>query len=64
MLTLSTTPALDDRLAVIARRLGKSPEQCALEALTAWLECHEQAIACSTALGGDGVFRPADEFFD
>lgn len=65
MLTISTDRHLDDRLSVLARRLGKRPEDCALAALTAWVEAHEEAAATARQLSGrDGVHRPPDGFFD
>lgn len=65
MLTIPTTLDLDSRLYAIARRLGKSPADCALAALTAWIEAYEEAHANAQALGGgDGVHRPPDGFYD
>ena len=67
MLTIPTDLNLDSRLHAIARRLGKSPEECALAALAAWVEDHEEAHRNAQALGGggdDGVARPPEGFFD
>ena len=65
MLTIPTDLDLDSRLHAIARRLGKSPADCALAALKAWIEDHEEAHHRAQALGGgDGVHRPPEGFFD
>lgn len=65
MLSIPTDPSLENRLAVIARRLGKSPADCALAALKSWMEDHEEAHARAQSLGGgDGVHRPPEEFYD
>lgn len=64
MLTLATDPDLDARLHRLARSLNKTPEQCALAALTAWIEDHEESQANARRLGGDGTFRPPEDFFD
>lgn len=64
MLTIQTDRQLDDRLTVLARRLGKRPEECALAALKSWVEAHEEAMATARRLGGDGAMRPPDGFYD
>lgn len=65
MLSIPTDLDLESRLAVIARRLGKSPAECALAALKEWVKDHEEAHANAQALGGgDGVHRPPEGFFD
>lgn len=64
MLTIPTDRDLDDRLTVLARRLGKRPEDCALAALTAWVEANEEAVATARRLGGDGAVRPPEGFYD
>jgi predicted transcriptional regulator len=64
MLTIQTDRKLDDRLTVLARRLGKRPEDCALAALLAWVEAHEEAMATAQRFGGDGAVRPPDGFYD
>lgn len=65
MLTVPTDRDLENRLAVLARRLGKTPGQCALAAVTAWVQDHEDALAAARQLGGDGgVMRPPEEFYD
>ncbi len=66
MLNIPIDPDLDQRLHRVARTLGKTPEQCALAALRAWLADHEDAMATARRLGGDGdgVARPPEEFFD
>lgn len=65
MLTIPTTLDQESRLHAIARRLGKSPAECALAALTAWIEDYEEAHTNAQALGGgDGVHRPPEGFYD
>ena len=64
MLSIPTDPDLDQRLYQVARRLGKTAEQCALAALKVWLQDHEEAHANAQRLGGDGVVRPPDGFYD
>lgn len=65
MLTISTDLSLEDRLAVIARRLGKTPQECALAAVKAWVADYEDAQAAARRLGGgDGVHRPPEDFYD
>lgn len=64
MLTIATDLDLESRLAAVARRLGKAPAECALAALRSWVEDHEEALANAQRLGGDGVRRPPDDFFD
>lgn len=65
MLTIPTDLSLESRLAAIARRLGKNPAECALAALKAWIEDHEEAHANAQTLGGgDGVYRPPEDFID
>lgn len=66
MLTIATDPDLESRLWRVARALNHTPEQCALAALRAWLDDHEEALATARRLGGsgDGVARPPEEFFD
>jgi len=66
MLNIPTDPDLDQRLYRVARALGKTPEECALSALKAWLADHEDAMATARLLGGsgDGVARLPDGFFD
>ncbi|MGE5477662.1 MAG: hypothetical protein ACM3Q1_13465 [Bacteroidales bacterium] len=64
MLTIPSDLDLETRLAAIARRLGKSTAECALAALTAWVEDHEEAHAAAQQLtGGDGVHRPPEDGF-
>lgn len=64
MLSIPTDPDFESRLYRIARTLGMTSEQCALAAVTAWLEDHEEAQAAARRLGGDGVARPPEGFFD
>ncbi|HTH17913.1 MAG TPA: hypothetical protein VL974_14740 [Magnetospirillum sp.] len=65
MLTIPTDLDLDTRLYQVARRLGKKPEECALAALKAWIEDHEEAHANAQRLGGgDGAARLPGEFYD
>lgn len=67
MLSIATDLDLDTRLYRIARALGKTPEQCALAALKAWIEDHEDAMDTARRLGGgdgDGIARPPEGFFD
>jgi|GEM_PF-1410566 hypothetical protein len=65
MLSIATGPDLERRLAAIARRLGTSPAECALAALTVWIEDHEEAQANARTLGGgDGVRRMPEDFTD
>lgn len=66
MLSIPTDLDLDTRLHRIARALGRTPEHCALAALTAWIEDHEEALATARRLGGGdgGVARPPEGFFD
>lgn len=64
MLTIPTDPDLDSRLYRIARALGQTPEQCALAALRAWLADHEDAMESTRRLGGDGIARLPDGFYD
>ncbi|HLO76935.1 MAG TPA: hypothetical protein VK196_10825 [Magnetospirillum sp.] len=65
MLSIPTDLDLESRLSVIARRLGKTSAECALAALTVWIEDHEEAQTNAQRLGGgDGIHRPPDDFFD
>ncbi len=64
MLTIPASLDLETRLFALARRLGKRPEECALAALTAWIEDHEESLANAQRLGGDGTMRPPEGFFD
>jgi hypothetical protein len=64
MLSVPTDLDLETRLAAVARRLGKTPAECALAALRAWVEDNEEALARAQAFGGDGVHRAPDDFFD
>jgi hypothetical protein len=64
MLTIPTGLDLETRLSQIARRLGKTPEECALAALKAWIEDNEEALAHAQRLGGDGAVRLPDGFYD
>jgi 2,4-dienoyl-CoA reductase-like NADH-dependent reductase (Old Yellow Enzyme family) len=64
MLNLATDLDLESRLASIARRMGKTPAECALAALRSWIEDHEEAAARAQAFGGDGVHRADEDFLD
>lgn len=64
MLSIPTSFDLENRLTMLARRLGKRPEECALAALTAWVEDNEEALATARRLGGDGAVRPPEGFYD
>lgn len=66
MTTITLPPALATRLFQAARKLGKTPDQAALAAITQWVEDAETAARHQRALGGDGetLFRPPDGFYD
>ncbi|CAA7613201.1 hypothetical protein [Magnetospirillum sp. UT-4] len=64
MLTLTLPRDLDDRLAAAARRLGRSPEDCALSAIRAFVADCEEATRTAQRLGGDPVVRPPEDFWE
>lgn len=62
---LTLPAALYQRLTLAARRLGRSPEDCALGAITAFVEDCEEAAGHARALsGGETMMRPPDGFYD
>lgn len=65
MLALPADPDLEYRLTLIARRLGKTPDECLRIALAHWIEVHEETHAAARNLsGGNGMVRLPDEFYD
>jgi predicted transcriptional regulator len=64
MPSLDIPPDLDTRLRTIARRQGRTAEECALAAIRAWVEDHEEAARNAAQLGGEGVVRPPEEYWD
>ncbi|MCR6630024.1 MAG: hypothetical protein NVV74_08215 [Magnetospirillum sp.] len=64
MLTIPTDIDLETRLYRLARSLGKTSEQCALEALKAWVADHEESQAHARRLGGGVMRPPTEDFYD
>lgn len=65
MLSLELDRDLEQRLHLIARRLGRSPADCALSALRSFItDCEEAAERAHQLSGGETMMRPPDGFYD
>lgn len=65
MLSLALDRDLDTRLRAAAARLGRTPEDCAISALRAFVaDCEEAAAHARRLSGGETMMRPPDGFFD
>ncbi len=64
MLDLVIDRDLENRLRSVASRLGRSPEDCALSAIKSFVTDCEEALASGQRLGGDGMMRPPEGFYD
>lgn len=65
MLTLEMDRDLEQRLFLAARRLGRSPADCALSAIRDFvLDCEQAAEHARRLAGGDAVMRLPDGFHD
>lgn len=64
MLTIPIDGALERRLREAAARLGKSAEECVLASVRAWVADCEEAAGRAARLGGEGVVRPPEGYWD
>jgi hypothetical protein len=65
MLTITLPPDLAQRLTLAARRLKRSPEDCALSAIRSFVTDCEDSAAQAAQLGqADGIVRAAEDFWD
>ncbi|MBF0326885.1 hypothetical protein [Magnetospirillum moscoviense] len=64
MTTLTLPPELADRLNVVARRLRRAPDECALAAIRTFVEDCEDNARLAAGLNPDGIARPPEDFWD
>ncbi|MBI2240800.1 MAG: hypothetical protein HYU59_08360 [Magnetospirillum gryphiswaldense] len=64
MLDIPLDRDLENRLRQVAARLGRSPQDCAASAIRSFVADCEEAFAHGQRLGGEGVMRPPEGFYD
>lgn len=64
MLDIPLDRDLENRLRQVAARLGRAPEDCAASAIRTFVADCEEALASGRRLGGDGMMRPPEGFYD
>jgi len=65
MLDLKLDRDLENRLTIVARRQGRSPEECVLAAIRSYVaDCEEAAQLARQLSGGETMMRPPDGFYD
>lgn len=64
MINVNLDLDLQMRLREVARRQGKSPEDCAAEAIRTYVADHEEARRLAAPFGGDGAVRLPDDPVD